>query len=645
MANFHDVRLPPEVEEGASGGPGFNTSIVSAVSGNETRNVNWTAARGHWEVSYGIQDKADFNTVLAFFRARRGRGYGFRFKDWSDFQATDENIGTGNGVNADFQLKKTYEVSGPAPYVRNITRPVAGTPAIKVNGVATSNWVLEDFGALRFPTSTGLIFNDSFTKVLLKNLGGDTSTVFTDEAAGKTGNHTWTAAGQAQIDTGNPNFPSGALLCDGTGDYVSTPDHADFNLGAGTFDIEGEFQIDASDGGGGVQRILCGQLDSVPNLTSISFFIDRQASGNFLHCYFGNGSGAVHITSSTAFAGSTNPGKHHFRVCRDATNTLRLFIDGVQEGGNVAAAFTVNNSTAALSVGRGGELTSSTWLGWVGKINISIGTARYTTAYPPPGNGQAVTWTGEFDVPVRFDTDDFSLDMMTATAGTIPSLPIVEIREGAATEEEDVVVIGYTAVAVITATNAAWPVPVGTVEMLIEGFGGGGSGAAGNTTTPRRGSGGGAGGHFLKHYTGTMDSTLNITIGAGGAAVTSSSSGVAGNAGGNTTVVGANLGTLTANGGAGGGNGVAAGGLGGAATGGTINESGGEGDVSYSDATLSTQFVSGGGSAPNGGMGGRSNVGSNGAIPGGGGAAGNHTAATNSGAGARGEVRIWTRSG
>lgn len=59
------------------------------------------------------------------------------------------------------------------------------------------------------------------------------------------------------------------------------------------------------------------------------------------------------------------------------------------------------------------------------------------TKYPFVG-GEAVTWTGEFDVPVRFDTDKFECqtddvtrDMqgnVTGVFSSVGSLPIVEIR-------------------------------------------------------------------------------------------------------------------------------------------------------------------------------------------------------------------------
>ena len=45
--------------------------------------------------------------MLDFFHARRGRAYGFRLKDFSDFTMAEQSIGTGDGSTATFQLIRT----------------------------------------------------------------------------------------------------------------------------------------------------------------------------------------------------------------------------------------------------------------------------------------------------------------------------------------------------------------------------------------------------------------------------------------------------------------------------------------------------------------------------------------------------------
>lgn len=132
---FDNVRLPVDVEVGAHGGPSFLTTIVTFSSGAEQRNADWQNVRHTFDVGYGIGNISDFADVRAFFFARRGKWRAFRFKHWDDFNCDAEIIGLGDGVENDFQIIKNYELSGPFPYVRNITRPVSGTVQVFKDGV------------------------------------------------------------------------------------------------------------------------------------------------------------------------------------------------------------------------------------------------------------------------------------------------------------------------------------------------------------------------------------------------------------------------------------------------------------------------------------------------------------------------------
>lgn len=143
MPAFHEVQFPTDISRGSSGGPKRMTDIVTLRSGFEERNSIWANSRHMYDASFGLTDMSDMYAVKKFFEARRGKLYGFRWKDWSDFKSveptsstssTDQVIGTGDGSTDDFQLKKTYTDTGGS-YVRNITKPVSGTVKIAVAGV------------------------------------------------------------------------------------------------------------------------------------------------------------------------------------------------------------------------------------------------------------------------------------------------------------------------------------------------------------------------------------------------------------------------------------------------------------------------------------------------------------------------------
>ena len=153
--SFHDIRLDEYYERGAAGGPGFKTTVTTLASGAEQRNGDWQFARGRWNIGYGVNTKANYNEVLEFFNARRGRLHGFRFKDWSDFEATDVAIGTGNASDTEFQLIKIYE-PGAYQYVRNIYKPISATLVVKLDGTPTTAFTLDDStGVITFNSAPG----------------------------------------------------------------------------------------------------------------------------------------------------------------------------------------------------------------------------------------------------------------------------------------------------------------------------------------------------------------------------------------------------------------------------------------------------------------------------------------------------------
>jgi uncharacterized protein (TIGR02217 family) len=143
MTGFHEVRFPLDVALGAKGGPERRTEIVTTATGREERNARWAQSRRRYDAGYGVRSVGKLNEVVAFFEERRGRLYGFRFRDRLDFTSRAKNevatpldqvIGTGTGALAVFQLAKTYGASF-APYRRDITKPVVGSVRIAVAGV------------------------------------------------------------------------------------------------------------------------------------------------------------------------------------------------------------------------------------------------------------------------------------------------------------------------------------------------------------------------------------------------------------------------------------------------------------------------------------------------------------------------------
>ena len=144
---FDDIRFPTAISRGSTGGPERRTEIVVTGSGAEERNSRWANSRRRYNAGFGVKSLDDIHAVVGFFEERRGRLHGFRWKDHADFKscapqraisAADQSIGAGNGATASFQLVKRYG-TGLRDYLRAITKPVAGTVLIAVNGASETH--------------------------------------------------------------------------------------------------------------------------------------------------------------------------------------------------------------------------------------------------------------------------------------------------------------------------------------------------------------------------------------------------------------------------------------------------------------------------------------------------------------------------
>lgn len=153
-----EIQFPADISFGAVGGAQYSTAVTVTDGGFEQRNQNWSQSRGRWDVRHGVKSRTQMDTLIAFFRARKGRAEGFRFKDWTDFDAggVQQTLGTGNGTTTAFQLVKNY-VSGTSAYTRTITKPVAGTVKVYLDAAEqTSGWTVDTTaGIVTFSVAPG----------------------------------------------------------------------------------------------------------------------------------------------------------------------------------------------------------------------------------------------------------------------------------------------------------------------------------------------------------------------------------------------------------------------------------------------------------------------------------------------------------
>ena len=155
MAHYDDVIMPTTVRFGSASIPTTDIQQVFKTSGFRKTNQRRTRQKLILRLIYldSIQGISD---ILKIWRAVVGPAHTFLSEDALDWNSTDGNMDfgdealitafdqpmkntvtggiLGDGTTATFQLAKDYAVGATASELREITKPIAGTVKIAVNG-------------------------------------------------------------------------------------------------------------------------------------------------------------------------------------------------------------------------------------------------------------------------------------------------------------------------------------------------------------------------------------------------------------------------------------------------------------------------------------------------------------------------------
>lgn len=224
---------------------------------------------------------------------------------------------------------------------------------------------------------------DSFTKLMLHMNGADTSTTFTDSSSS---NKTMTAVGNAQIDTAQFKFGGASGLFDGTGDYVTAADSADWDFSNGAFTVDCWVRFAAVAGGTQISNI-CGHYTATGDQRS--WLINYDNNTNRLQFNYSlDGTNTV-TTLFVSWTPSLDTW-YHLAVERDTVSVI-FFVDGVQTGAvQSISTDTIFNSTSLFAVGASGEGVDPL-NGWVDELRVSKGIARYLYNFTPPVAAYVIT--------------------------------------------------------------------------------------------------------------------------------------------------------------------------------------------------------------------------------------------------------------
>lgn len=203
--------------------------------------------------------------------------------------------------------------------------------------------------------------------LLLHCNGSDASTTFTDNSSG---GKTVTANGNAQIDTAQSKFGGASGLFDGTGDYLSAADSADWYFATGDFTIETFIRFNSVSG----NQSIYSQFVDLDNRIQVRFLGATTALSLFVR------TGAVTTISAGATWAPSTGTWYHVALTRSGT-TFRFFADGALLGGGTDADEIPNLATG---IQIGASNAGETFNGWLDEYRVTKGVARYTAAFTPP---------------------------------------------------------------------------------------------------------------------------------------------------------------------------------------------------------------------------------------------------------------------
>ena len=195
---------------------------------------------------------------------------------------------------------------------------------------------------------------------------------------------------------------------DGTGDYLSVPDSADWDFGTGDFTFESWVNVDSHHANEDVFFALA------TGPANLMFRVDDPGGSSVLKM---NLMGSDYSVSHTLSVDTW----YHVACVRDS-GSLKFFVDGVQSGASQSATDDVSVGYALLV---GGRTDVGRYLdGYMDEIRIS-NSARYSATFTPsttPFTADVNTkllihsaWTGLIGADSSGNSNDFTVSNLTAT--------------------------------------------------------------------------------------------------------------------------------------------------------------------------------------------------------------------------------------
>lgn len=407
LTYFHDVDFPLPIREGLRLRLRTRTTVLQTRSGIEQRRCDWFDPLWEADVDPLVKTQADFDMLVAFWRARKGAS--FRFRNPVDSEAEQVLFATGDGTTVTFQLLQGYtsQLAGdthiaykPLHLIARVDEVLANnvlqaTSAYSVNmatGTITFNaaplnghelrWsgVFDTpmrFTATEMPTQLPEVGRFAATFQLLEDRGRPASSNYTTESTLPT---TTTARLPLDMAEGSSFGPLHRILTL-TGDNEVT-ERIDTNAGSRALGTIAYTTQPLRD----IQQIM---RFFYARRGKYATFSMRDPSDYFTRGEVALGTGTGSATVFNLRNAYTSGGVTEYRrIYRPVQGTVHVYLDNVE-------------ATSGFSV------------------DYSVGTVTFTIA---PSLGVVVSASCEFDDLARFESDD--LEIVYDAVGILSISPI-----------------------------------------------------------------------------------------------------------------------------------------------------------------------------------------------------------------------------
>ena len=289
--------------------------------------------------------------------------------------------------------------------------------------------------------------SDANTKLLLHFNGGALLDL-TDSAGSP---KAITAVGGAGVSS---PFGTGSLYVDGTGDYLTAPDSADWDFGSADFTVECWFRKKTT----GVQNELLNHGNNAGAITGTNFDIRLDASGGV------NGfwsSGSTQYNSGSGISVGNNTLWHHYALVRNGVNLIS-YADGLASATVNVSTNAGNNPTNTLLVGALQDVVISNFFdGYMAEVRISKGIARYTSAFTPSLTPYAIDSYDKFMIRGDVQDDSLSYHSPSFNSGAAISSSSPKFGTGSLAFDgtnDDVTIPNHSDWDIFSRMNAGWTV-------------------------------------------------------------------------------------------------------------------------------------------------------------------------------------------